>query len=121
MKSSPTNGGWWEKFKEAVHGLPEPKTMAGDFKPRKPGVEPSEPWPRSAGPDLKFYMPNGTELNIEGLLDENKSLRAEVKTLRTQLLGAKANERKLAWRIEKFRKKWPAIHKEFFTNEGKTK
>lgn len=129
MKSSPTNGGWWERFKEAVRSLPDPN----------PTLTPDEPWPRLEGPinhtapgrpipigikraDGTFFIGTSADLKIpdvEDLLRENAKLLAANEDLRYQLAGAKTNERKLAWRIEAFRKKWPAIHKDFFTAKGK--
>lgn len=112
MKSSPTKGGWWERFKEAVGSLPD-----GPINPTAPGT------PITVGilrADGTIFVGTSGDLNapdVESLLQENAKLLAANEDLRMQISAAKANERKLAWRIEAFRKTWPAIHREFFTKK----
>lgn len=99
MKTSPTKGGWWEKFREAVLNLPDPA-------PAKPI-------------DVDQLLADNTRLLVE-----NQRLRetaAKVRELRKQLADSQHNESLMARRIEAFRRKWPAIHKDFFTAERKAK
>lgn len=99
MKTSPTKGGWWGKFREAVLSLPEPAPA------------------RSI--DVDQMLADNTRL-----LEENQRLRetaATVRELRKQLADSQHHESLMARRIEAFRRKWPAIHKDFFTAERKTK
>lgn len=74
-------------------------------------------------PGKPFFIGTAADMppvtSVESLQMEIEKLLAANEDLRHQLCGAKANERKMAWRIEAFRKKWPAIHKDFFTAKGK--
>lgn len=107
MKSSPSNGGWWDRFKEAVLSLPETPQIQSQ---------------------VTFYLPDGARLDIDKMLEENTRLLednqrlrqtlTDTRELRKQLKDAKHNESLMTRRVEAFRKRWPAIHKQFFTAEG---
>lgn len=112
MKSSQIKNSWWERFKEAVGSLP-----AGPINHTAPGTPIPVGIVRSDG---TLFVGTAADLkvtDVESLLQENAKLLAANEDLRSQIAGAKANERKLAWRVEALRKKWPALHKEFFTKK----
>lgn len=95
LKSSPTKGGWWEQFKEAVSRLPDPP-------------QPIQPW---------LYLPDGSLLDIDKMLEENTRLLEDLQMQRQLTANAQHNESLLARRAEALRKRWPAIHKQFFSTE----
>lgn len=129
MKSSPTKGGWWEKFKEAVNRLPDgPVNRVEPGKPIMVGYkEPGQPYrliPSNELPDPMYELhrlhrlPDGAILDIDRMLEENTRLLEELQRTRLLLRNAQHSESLLTRRIEAFRKKWPAIHKQFFTQKG---
>lgn len=108
MKTSPTKGDWLGRIRSLwasghFTGGPVNKTQPGILTVTNSADIPGIHKPR----------------NIPQILEENAALLKENGDLRTQLLASKHNERQLAWRIEEFRKRWPAIHKQFFTKERK--
>lgn len=124
LKSSPTKGGWWEKFKEAVNSLPDsPINRTEPGQPTPMGIKlPGKPWFIGTSKDLPdptaIYLPDGSILDIDKMLAENTRLLEDLQKTRLLLRNAQHAESLLMRRIEVLRKKWPAIHKQFFTAQG---
>lgn len=125
MKSSPTKGGWWEQFKEAVNRLPDgPINRTEPGKPIMVGYkEPGKPFrviPSNELPDPTLrYLPDGSVLDIDKMLEDNTRLLEDLQKTRLLLRNAQHAESLLMRRVEALRKRWPSIHKKFFTAQGK--
>jgi hypothetical protein len=107
LRTSPTDGSWWDRFKEAVRSLPDTSQIQTE---------------------VTLSLPDGSPLDVNKmlkentrLLEQNQRLRHEQSVLLRQLRDVKHHESLMAGRIEAFRKKWPAIHKDFFARERKAK
>lgn len=124
LKSSPTKGGWWEKFKEAVNSLPDgPINRTEPGRPIAVGYKvPGQPLLVTTADKLPdptaVYLPDGSILDIDKMLAENTRLLEDLQKTRLLLRNAQHAESLLMRRIEVLRKKWPAIHKQFFTAQG---
>lgn len=124
MKSSPTKGGWWEQFKEAVGRLPD--GPINHTKPGRPIVVgykvPGQPILLTTADKLPdptaVYLPDGSILDIDKMLEDNTRLLQELQKTRLLLQNAQHAESLLMRRVESLRKRWPAIHKQFFTAKG---
>jgi len=113
LKSSPIND-WWEKFKEAVSSLPDPP-IQGPVNT----IEPGKAIPMGIKrPGEPFFVGTSADLRCEDRSYNDsyvKELEDELEELRKQLRDAKHNESLMARRVEMFRRRWPAIHKQFFS------
>lgn len=124
LKSSPTKGGWWDKFKEAVNRLPDgPINHTEAGQPIPIGIKlPGKPWFIGTSKDLPdptaTYLPDGSVLDIEKMLADNTRLLGELQKTRLLLRNAQHAESLLMRRVETLRKRWPGIHKQFFTAKG---
>lgn len=82
---------------------------------------PGEPFrviPSNELPDPTLYhLPDGAVLDIDKMLEENTRLLEQLQMQRQLTANAQRNESLLARRAETLRKKWPAIHKQFFATE----
>lgn len=121
--SSPTKS-WWDKFKEAARGLPDgPVNHTQPGQPIPMGIKlPGKPFFIGTSKDLPdptaHYLPDGSILDVSKMLEENTRLLEELQKTRLLLRNAQHAESLLTRRVEAFRKKWPAIHKQFFTKKG---
>ena len=124
MTSSPTNGGWFKRLKEAVNRLPDgPVNRVEPGQPIPMGIKlPGKPFFIGTSKDLPdptaHYLPDGSILDVSKMLEENTRLLEELQKTRLLLRNAQHAESLLTRRVEAFRRKWPAIHKQFFTKKG---
>jgi hypothetical protein len=125
LKSSPTDSGdWWESLKQGARRL-LPDGPVNHMEPGKPipiGIKlPGKPFFVGTAKDLPdpeaFYLPDGSVLDIDKMLEENTRLLEDLQKTRGLLRDAQHAESLLARRVEVFRKKWPDIHKKFFTTK----
>ena len=123
LKSSPTNS-WWDKFREAVSRLPDgPVNNTEPGQPIPMGIKlPGKPWFIGTSKDLPdptaIYLPDGSILDIDKMLAENTRLLEDLQKTRLLLRNAQHAESLLMRRVEVLRKRWPTIHKQFFTAQG---
>lgn len=135
----PADGPPWQREDETLAecrrrlGLAANQNPAANpnwIRPRAPQAPPA----RNPGPRPLTFLNDPLSLSTDDieqiladnsrLLMENQRMRGtltDTEELRRQLRDSKHNESLMARRIEAFRKKWPAIHRDFFsTDKGKT-
>lgn len=121
--SSPTNS-WWDKFKESVSRLPDgPVNKTQPGRPIAVGYKvPGQPILITTADKLPdptaIYLPDGSILDIDKMLEDNTRLLEDLQKTRLLLRNAQHAESLLMRRVEVLRKRWPAIHKQFFTAQG---
>lgn len=122
--SSPTKSsrlatllGWIKPAHEGPTNTTEPG------QPIPMGIKlPGKPWFIGTSKDLPdptaIYLPDGSILDIDKMLVDNTRMLEELQQTRLLLRNAQHAESLLMRRVEVLRKRWPAIHKQFFTAKG---